>query len=151
MGSPQAIQQFQLTVQKYSPENELAIMRTYLPDLFLVFPELVKRYAKKIIHEGQELDCWNFSTLSNGGFYYHPINVKTYLPHSHTFVMVSIPFGNEYVGIMELESVGIVATIYALDSLAFHHPQLHLIDAINALLDYARLSRFGTEIEKAIQ
>jgi hypothetical protein len=151
MGSLQAMQQFQLRVQNSSPENELAIIRTYLPDLFLVFPELVKRYAKKIIQQGQELDCWHFSTLSNGGFFYHAVNIQTFLPHSRNFLLVSIPFGNGYVGIMDAESVGIVATIYALDSLAFHHSQLQLIDAINALLDYAKLSRFGTEIEKAIQ
>lgn len=151
MGSLQAVQQLHIKVQTYSPENELAIIRTYLPDLFLVFPELVKRYAKKIIHEGQALDCWNFSTLSNGGFFYQPINIQTFIQHSQNHVLIKIPFGNEYVGVMDSESVGIVATIYALDSLAFHHPQLQLIDAINALIDYSKLSRFSKQIEKAIQ
>ena len=117
----------------------------------MVFPELVKEYAKKIISEGQEVECWQFCTLSNDGFFYQPINIKSFNSNCSKFAVVTIPFGNDFIVVLDAESIGIVATIYALDNLVFHHPQLQLIDTINSLLDYAKTLRFNKQIEQAVQ
>lgn len=72
--------------------------------------------------------CWEFYTLSNGGFYLAPkIGQRLRMAVE----------GNGFEGELSPDAAGIVATLFALNQLAFETRDDHLIDCYHALRDFA--------------
>lgn len=118
---------------------------TFLPTFFgmkhmLLGERLVFGWMEKL-SEDYDGGLWSFYTLSNGAYYMAP---------KRSDKLNVVGPGNFYEGNMSADAAGIVATLYALNNLAWKTQEERFEDLFYALRDYAGDHAEGPKIFGAI-
>ena len=112
----------------------MSFLPTYFgPRFFLRGETLVYAWLDRLSKD-YEGGCWDFYTLSNGGFYMAPrIEGR----------MRIVVEGNGFVGNMSADAAGIVVTMFTLGQLARENFRLHDVDFLTKQYHFLREFVYG--------
>lgn len=115
-----------ITATKVSDDARMEFLPTVFGKHFLTGETLVYHFMGKLCCD-YEGSMWEFYSLSNGGFYLAPRIEKMYLAWAD----------NYFEGAASGDAAGIIASLFAINTLANKTGEDKMIDAYYHLLDFA--------------
>ena len=141
MASTEYTAEIELTATRVADADRLRVLPQYCGARYMIATENAVYNWMSCLVTGYEVGLWDFYEVSNGTFFMVPCGEKNY----------NVEFApNYYSGQMSAEAVGITATLYALNQMANHTAQHHIIELYYALREFAKAHFESAEIMRAI-